>query len=54
LLEYLSPNLYLPVETINLESVLDLSKVPELKSPEAQQKYFMTLGAGLRDEEKAS
>lgn len=51
--EYLAANLYLPVETLNLESVLDLSKVPELKSLEAQQRFFLTLGAALRHEEKA-
>jgi MSHA biogenesis protein MshI len=51
--EYLSSNLYVPVETMHLDSVLDLSKVPELKSPETQQRYFLTLGAALRHEEKA-
>nr|WP_292934455.1 agglutinin biogenesis protein MshI [Noviherbaspirillum sp.] len=50
---YLASNLYLPVETLNLEMVLDTSKVSELKSPEAQQRYFLTLGAALRHEEKA-
>lgn len=51
--EYLSTNLYLPVEPLNLETVLDFSKVPELKSLDAQQRYFLTLGAALRHEEKA-
>jgi len=50
--EYLSTNLYIPVENLNLEAVLDLSKYPELKSPAAQQRYFLTLGAALRHEEK--
>jgi MSHA biogenesis protein MshI len=50
--EYLAANLYMPVEALNLETVLDITKVPELKSLEAQQRYFMTLGAALRHEEK--
>jgi MSHA biogenesis protein MshI len=51
--EYLASSLDLPVETLTLESILDISKVPELKSPEAQQRYFMTIGAAMRHEEKA-
>jgi MSHA biogenesis protein MshI len=50
--EYLAANLYMQVEALNLETVLDLTKVPELKSLAAQQRYFMTLGAALRLEEK--
>jgi len=50
---HLAANLYLPVETLNLEQVLDISKVPELKSPHAQQRYFMTVGAAMRHEVKA-
>ncbi len=49
---YLASNLYLPVETLNLETVLDISKAAELRTPEAQQRYFLTLGAALRHEEK--
>lgn len=51
--EYLATNLYLPVEAVDLEAVLDLSKVPVLKSSAEQQRYFMALGAALRHEEKA-
>jgi MSHA biogenesis protein MshI len=51
--EYLAANLYMPVEVLNLEDILDISRVPEIKSPELQQRYFMTLGAALRYEEKA-
>lgn len=51
--QHLASNLYLPVEMLNLESLLDLSKVPALRAPEAQQQYFMTIGAALRHEEKA-
>ena len=52
--EYMAANLYIPVEILNLETVLDFSKVPELKKPEQQQRYFMALGAALRDEEQTS
>lgn len=50
--EYLAANLYIPVEVLNLETVLDISKVPALKTAEQQRNYFMTLGAALRHEEK--
>lgn len=49
--DYLSTNLYIPVETSDFDSVLDLAKVPELRQPEMQQRYFMALGAALRLEE---
>lgn len=52
--EYMTANLYIPVEILNLETVFDFSKVPELKKPEQQQHYFMALGAALRDEKQAS
>ena len=51
LLEYLSSNLYMAVDSIDLSSVLDLSKAPELQSNDAQQRHFLTLGAALRLEE---
>lgn len=51
--EYLASNLYLPVESLNLDSILDISKAPELANIESQQRYFMTLGAALRQEETA-
>ena len=50
--EYLSANLYMPVEPLNLEAVLDISKVPALEQPAQQQRYFMALGAALRHEVK--
>jgi MSHA biogenesis protein MshI len=49
---WLASNLYVPVETFTLDSVLDVSRVAELKDPQAQQRYFMTIGAALRHEEK--
>lgn len=52
--EYLSRNLYLPVEVLDLASLLDLDKVPELNESAQQARYFMTLGAALRNEENAA
>lgn len=49
--ESLSPNLYIPVEILDLQAALDLSKVPDLKRIESQQAFFLTLGAALRQEE---
>jgi MSHA biogenesis protein MshI len=51
--EYLAANLYMPVERLDLETVLDISKAPELKALESQHRYFMVIGAALRLEEKA-
>jgi MSHA biogenesis protein MshI len=50
--QYLATNLYLPIETLNLATVLDLSKMPQLNLAESQQRFFLTLGAALRVEEK--
>ena len=49
--DYLSSNLYMPVDALDLASVLDLGKVPELRAIEVQQRHFLTLGAALRLEE---
>jgi len=46
--EYLSSNLYTPVETMDLATVLDFTQVPELADVATQQRFFMTLGAALR------
>jgi MSHA biogenesis protein MshI len=51
--EHLVANLDIPVETLDLEDILDISKVPELKSPKAQQRFFMVVGAAMRHEVKA-
>lgn len=51
--EYLSTNLYVPAETLNLGAILDLSAVADLQQPAMQQRFFMVLGAALRLEEKA-
>lgn len=50
--QYLASNLYLPVEAFELEAIFDLSKVPDLRQPSMQQRFFLTLGAALRSEEK--
>jgi len=51
LADYLAGNLYTPVERFDLGGYLDLSAVPELAAPEEQQRYFLLLGAALRQEE---
>lgn len=48
---YLSSNLYLPVETFDLSSIIDVQQAPELANPDNQLRYFMTVGAALRHEE---
>ncbi len=50
--EYLAANLYIPIESLNLESLFDVTNTPELHSLERQQHFFLTLGASLRHEEK--
>ncbi|MES2017254.1 MAG: agglutinin biogenesis protein MshI [Pseudomonadota bacterium] len=49
--DYLSSNLYMPVDALDLSSVLDLSKVPQLQAIAQQQRHFLALGAALRLEE---
>lgn len=51
--QYLAANLYLPVESFELDAVLDISKVPDLQQLQSQQRFFLTLGAALRHEEKS-
>jgi len=48
--EYLSSNLYTKVETLDLASLFDLARVPELAEPAWQQRFFVPLGAALRSE----
>jgi MSHA biogenesis protein MshI len=48
---YLASNLYTPVESFDLGEVFDLSAVPSLQERNAQQQYFLALGAALRLEE---
>jgi MSHA biogenesis protein MshI len=49
--EYLSRNLYVPVEQLDLANVLDIAAVPELRSKQVQQQNLIVLGAALRHEE---
>lgn len=53
LADFLSPNLYVPVQGFELGDVLDLEAAPELHALDAQARHFLTLGAALREEEAA-
>lgn len=48
--EYLSSNLYTPVETLDLASVFDLGRTPELQDQAVQGRFLIPLGAALRGE----
>jgi MSHA biogenesis protein MshI len=52
LAEFLRGNLDISVEALDLATVFDIVRVPELKTATNQQRYFMALGAALRVEEK--
>jgi len=52
--EYLSSNLYTRVETLDLATLFDLSRVPELAGAALQQRFFVALGAALRGNEAAT
>jgi MSHA biogenesis protein MshI len=54
LLEYFSNNLSVPVEVLNLETALDISRVPALKDPQRQAQSLLVLGAALRDESRSA
>ena len=49
--DYLSANLYMPVEELDLGTLIDLARAPELADAAQQQRFFFTLGAALRHEE---
>ncbi|MGZ8304753.1 MAG: agglutinin biogenesis protein MshI, partial [Telluria sp.] len=49
--EYLSSNLYTPVESMDLADALDTGDMPVLAGKAAQQRFFFALGAALRHEE---
>ncbi|WP_370661270.1 type IV pilus biogenesis protein PilM [Massilia oculi] len=51
--EYLSSNLYTPVETLDLALLFDLSRTPELADKAQQQRFFLAIGAALREGEGA-
>jgi len=46
--EALAPNVYVPVEFLDLASVLDFPAIPELRHPERQAQCLKLLGAALR------
>jgi MSHA biogenesis protein MshI len=48
--EYLSSNLYMPVETLDLASLFDLERTAQLADKATQQRFFIALGAALRSE----
>jgi len=52
--DYLSSNLYTRVHMLDLADVLDLQAVPELLAPDMQQRFFVPLGAALRQLEDAA
>jgi MSHA biogenesis protein MshI len=49
--DYLSSNLYTPVDTLDLASVFDFERTPELADKALQQRFLVPLGAALRREE---
>ncbi|QOY96398.1 agglutinin biogenesis protein MshI [Massilia sp. UMI-21] len=51
--EYLSSNLYMPVDSLDLGTVFDLARTPELADKALQQRFFLALGAALRTERSA-
>lgn len=51
--EHLAHNLFTPVKSLDLSTVLDLSAAPALREPQQQQHFFLALGAALRVEERA-
>jgi MSHA biogenesis protein MshI len=51
--DYLSSNLYVPVEEFELRNVLDMSRVPALNSTQTCLHFLTVLGGALRFEETA-
>ena len=49
--EYLSSNLYTPVDTLDLATLFDFERAPELADKLLQQRFMVVLGAALRHEE---
>lgn len=48
LVDALSQGTYAPVVALDLNEVLDFPRVPELKAPDVQAKYLLSIGASLR------
>lgn len=53
LVAYLRENLSVPVETLDLASVIDFPSIPELKNPARQAQCLDVIGAALRTESAA-
>ena len=51
---YLADNLYMPVEVLDLAAVFEFADVPQLQDAGGQARFFLTLGAALRQEAVAS
>jgi len=49
--DFLSAQMYMPVESFGLGDVFDLAEAPGLHAPAEQVRQFLTLGAALRHEE---
>jgi MSHA biogenesis protein MshI len=49
--DYLSSNLYMPVDTLDLATLFDFERTPELADQLLQQRFMVPLGAALRHEE---
>jgi MSHA biogenesis protein MshI len=49
--DYLSSNLYTPVDTLDLATLFDFERAPELADKLLQQRFLVPLGAALRHEE---
>ncbi len=52
--QYLAPNISIPVEDMDLATVMDFPRIPELKHPERQSQCLAVIGAALRDEARAA
>lgn len=48
---FLATNMYLPVEHLDLSTLLTFDQMPELRQSEQQQIYFYVIGAALRRDE---
>jgi len=51
--EYLRENLYIKVSSLDLAEVVNLAAMEELENPAEQAKYFLAIGAALRQEAAA-
>lgn len=54
LVHYLAANLYLPVETADLATVMDTAAFPALAEPTAQAQWLEAIGIALRDDDAAA